>query len=72
MYELDIKVGPFDHKEYDEAKTSLIEEMSCGEDGIPPEVLKRYDLDSMILDLCTVLFYMDRNQISGPFSTSCL
>ena len=28
-------------KEYDEAKTSFIEGKSCGEDGIPQEVLKR-------------------------------
>ncbi|XP_072036995.1 uncharacterized protein [Amphiura filiformis] len=39
--ELDIKVGPFDKEEYEEAKASLVEGKSCGVDNIPLEVLKR-------------------------------
>ena len=50
--ELDIKIGPFDHKEYEVAKASLVEGKTGGEDGIPPEVLKRCDLDNIALDFC--------------------
>jgi hypothetical protein len=47
-----IKEGPFDHEEYQKAKKSLVEGKSCGEDGIPPEVLKNCDLDDIILKFC--------------------
>lgn len=50
--ELNIKVGPFDQSEYVKAKESLVEGKSCGEDGIPPEVLKRCDFDDIILEFC--------------------
>ncbi|XP_072015018.1 uncharacterized protein [Amphiura filiformis] len=50
--ELDIKVGPFDKEEYEEAKASLVEGKSCGEDNIPPEVLKRCNLDDIVLGFC--------------------
>ena len=36
---------------YEKAKKSLVEE-SCGEDGIPAEVLKRCDMDAIILSFC--------------------
>ena len=49
---LNIKEGPFDYDEYREAKESLVEGKSCGEDGIDPEVLKRCDLDDIILEFC--------------------
>ena len=49
---LNIKEGPFDYEEYREAKESLVEGKSCGEDGIAPEVLKRCDLDDIILEFC--------------------
>ena len=52
LEDLNIKVGPFDQEEYQKAKTALVEGKSCGEDGIPPEVLKRCDLDDIILDFC--------------------
>ncbi|KAI8484256.1 hypothetical protein Bbelb_380410 [Branchiostoma belcheri] len=52
--ELDIKDGPFEQGEYEEAKESLAEGKASGEDGIPPEVLKRCGgLDRIILDFCT-------------------
>ena len=54
--ELDIKVGPFDKEEYEEAKASLVEGKSCGEDNIPPEVLKRCDLDDIVLGFCNDAF----------------
>ena len=38
---LNIKEGPFHYEEYREAKASLVEGKSCGEDGVAPEVLKR-------------------------------
>ncbi|KAI8514657.1 hypothetical protein Bbelb_072480 [Branchiostoma belcheri] len=51
--ELDIKVGPFEQGEYEKAKKSLVEGKASGEDGIPPEVLKRCGgLDRIILDFC--------------------
>ncbi|XP_030839582.1 uncharacterized protein LOC115923289 [Strongylocentrotus purpuratus] len=49
---LNIKTGPFDLKEYSKAIKSLVEGKSFGEDGIPPEVLKRCDLDEIILSFC--------------------
>ena len=52
LEELDIKMGPFDQEEYEKAKKSLVERKSCGEDGIPPEVLKRCDMDAIILSFC--------------------
>ena len=45
--DLDIKVGLFDQQEYDEAKESLVEAKSCGEDNLPPEVLKRCNIDNI-------------------------
>ena len=52
LKDLNIKVGPFDQEEYNKAKGSLVEGKSCGEDGIPPEVLKRCNLDDIILRFC--------------------
>ena len=52
LEELNIKTGPFDQEEYEKAKKSLVEGKSCGEDGIPPEVLKRCDMDEIILSFC--------------------
>ena len=49
---LDIKVGPFSLEEYEKVKKSLVEGKSCGEDNIPPEVLKRCNLDDIVLDFC--------------------
>ena len=49
---LDIKVGPFSLEWYEKAKKSLVEGKSCGEDNIPPEVLKRCNLDDIVLDFC--------------------
>ena len=50
--DLGITEGPFDLEEYVKAKKSLTEGKSCGEDGVTPEILKRCDLDSIILDFC--------------------
>ena len=52
LEDLEIKTGPFDQEEYDKAKKSLVEGKSSGEDNIPPEVLKRCDLDDIVLDFC--------------------
>ena len=49
---LNIKVGPFSDEEYEKAKKSLVEGKASGEDGIWPEVLKRCDLDDIVLDFC--------------------
>ncbi|XP_072047147.1 uncharacterized protein [Amphiura filiformis] len=50
--DLTIEVGPFSHEEYTKAKTAIAEGKSSGEDGIPPEVLKRCDLDDLVLGFC--------------------
>ncbi|MEE8288342.1 MAG: reverse transcriptase domain-containing protein [Nitrosomonadaceae bacterium] len=52
LSDVDIKEGPFTKDEYNKVKESLTEGKACGEDGIPPEVLKRCDLDDIILDFC--------------------
>ncbi|XP_072046990.1 uncharacterized protein [Amphiura filiformis] len=38
--------------EYDTAKKDISEGKSTGEDGIPPEVLKRCNLDDIVLNFC--------------------
>ena len=41
-----------------EAKGSLVEGNSCGEDNIPPEILKRYNVDDISSKFCNlVLLY---------------
>ncbi|CAH1250533.1 Hypp8867 [Branchiostoma lanceolatum] len=51
--DLGIRDGPFDQEEYEKARKSLVEGKACGEDGIPPEALKRCKgLDTIILDFC--------------------
>ena len=52
LQDLDIKVGPFSQEEYEKAKKSLVEGKSSGEDNIPPEVLKRCNLDDIVLNFC--------------------
>ena len=49
LEDLDIKTVSF---EYEKAKKSLVQWKTCGEDGIPPEVLKRCNLDEIILSFC--------------------
>ena len=49
---LDIETGPFTLEEYRTAKTSIKEGKACGDDNIAPEVLKRCDLDHIVLDFC--------------------
>ena len=50
--DLDIKTGPFDQEKNNRSKNSLVERKSSGEDNIPPEVLKRSDLDDIVLCSC--------------------
>lgn len=49
---LDINTDPFTLEEYRIAKTSIKEGKACGDDNIAPEVLKRCDLDQIVLDFC--------------------
>ena len=49
---LDINTDPFTLEEYRMAKSSIKEGKACGDDQIPPEVLKRCDLDHIVLDFC--------------------
>ena len=63
--ELTINNGPFTKEEYNKAKRSIIEGKACGEDNIPPEVLKRCNLDEEILGFCNRALLEGRNQNSG-------
>ena len=47
-----ISTEPFDILELQEAKKQIVEGKAYGEDGIPPEVIKRVDLDDIILSFC--------------------
>ncbi|XP_072016329.1 uncharacterized protein [Amphiura filiformis] len=54
--ELPIRTNPFDKEEYQKAKEAIKEGKSFGKDGIPPEVIKRCNLDEIILDFCNKAF----------------
>ena len=49
------KTGPFDIDEYQAAKKRLKEGKAAGQDGIPPEVLKRCDIDDIVLKFANKL-----------------
>jgi hypothetical protein len=49
---LNIKTGPFSREELSDAKKQLAEGKACGEDGITAEVLKRVDIDDIVLNFC--------------------
>ena len=44
--------GPFTLEEYRKAKDSITDGKAAGEDGIMPEVIKRCNIDDIILDFC--------------------
>ena len=52
LEDLDVKTGPFDLQGYEKAKKSLVEGKTCGKYSIPPELLKRSNLDEIILSFC--------------------
>ena len=47
--------GPFSICELERAKSKIVEEKAAGPDNIPPEVIKRFDLDDIILDFANSL-----------------
>ena len=49
---LNISTEPFTLEEYRLAKTSIKEGKACGDDNIAPEILKRCDLDQIVLEFC--------------------
>ena len=55
-----MKDGPFGEEEYLKAKKTLTEGIACGEDGITPEILKRCDLDSIVLEFCNIALSDDQ------------
>ena len=57
---LSISDSPFTAEEYRKAKKSLVEGKASGPDGIPPEVLKRCDLDEIILQYANKLLEGDK------------
>ena len=50
--ELNINDGQFTEAEYNKAMRLITEGKACGEDNIPPEVLKQCNLDDEILGFC--------------------
>ena len=50
--ELPIRTDTFDWDEYQRAKRAVKKSKSFGEDGIPPEVIKRCNIDDIILEFC--------------------
>lgn len=49
---LNINTEPFTMAEYKIAKAVIKEGKACGDDGIAPEVLKRCNLDEIVLEFC--------------------
>ena len=50
--DLNISTEPFSRAELFQAKKLIKENKACGDDGIPPEVVRRCNLDDIILDFC--------------------
>ena len=48
----DISVAEFSKGELEEARKMIKEGKAFGEDGVAPEILKRVDIDDLILDFC--------------------
>ena len=44
--------GTFTQKEYQRAKKAIVEGKAGGEDGVSPEVLKKFQVDDIILKFC--------------------
>ena len=59
--ELPIRTDAFDLEEYQRAKKAVKEGKSFGEDGITPEVIKRCNIDDIILDFCNAAL-LNRNK----------
>ena len=68
---LDISTEPSSLEEYRIAKTIMKEGKACGEDKVAPEVLKRCDLDSIVLDFCNRALIEVKSPITGQSLTSC-
>ena len=49
---LNIETGPFTREELHLAKKQIVEGKAHGDDGISPEVMKRVDIDDIILQFC--------------------
>ena len=52
MNNLGIKEGAFTQEEYLRAKKAIVEGKACGEDGVSPEMLKRCQVNDIILEFC--------------------
>ena len=70
LEQLEIKRGPFTFEEYQTVKKKITENKASGSDHIPPEVLKRCDLDDIILKFANNLLYTEQNHISCLTFTS--
>ena len=55
----DICDGPFTMEEYLAAKKSITEGKAAGEDGVMPEVIKRCNIDDIILGFCNDILIKD-------------
>lgn len=56
-HDLDIKQGNFSYDELDKVLKSLKNKKAAGLDGIPPEVWKTRQFDSILLELCNKVYY---------------
>ena len=70
--ELNINDGPFTKEEYNKAKRSITEGKACGEDNIPPEVLKRCNLDEEILGFIIFRYVYKRNKHTASWFLNTL
>ena len=55
LNDIEIENGPFSIEELKIAKMQITEGKSSGPDGIPSEVIKRCDIDEILLSLCNSL-----------------
>ena len=63
----DICDGPFTMEEYLAAKKSITEGKAAGEDGVMPEVIKRCNINDIILGFCNDILIKDEKPEQLPY-----
>ncbi len=66
----DIITDPFTLEEYRIAKTGIKEGKACGDDNIAPEILKRCDLDQIVMDFWLCNQALTKGEKPNHWSTS--
>ena len=67
--DLDFKTGEFTIDEYKKAKDKISLNKASGPDNIPPEVIKKCNLDDIILNFANRLLLNHDIQLNGPQAT---